>query len=99
MEVEAEFRRQVRDALEHLYDAAHLETHPLLSQLPIQASDSRLTRAQRLRGLLKEAVEALRPQEGAPLGSTEWRSYLALRDRYVKGMSPGEVEIELGLSL
>jgi CheY-like chemotaxis protein len=99
VEPQAEFRKQVRDALEHLYDTAHLETHPLLSQLPTQASDSRLTRAQGLRGLLKEAIEALRPQEGAPLGSPEWRSYLALRDRYVKGVSLGEIELELGVSL
>jgi CheY-like chemotaxis protein len=99
MEPDAEFRKQVRDALEHLYDTVHLETHPLLSRLPIPASDSRLTRAQRLRGLLKETIEALRPQEGAPLGSSEWRSYLALRDRFVKGASPGEIELELGVSL
>lgn len=99
LEAEAEFRKQVRDALEHLYDTAHLETHPLLSQLPLQAHDNRVTRAQRLRGVLKETIEALRPQEGVPPGLPEWRSYRSLRDRYVKGMSLGEVEIELGVSL
>ncbi|MBI5304390.1 MAG: response regulator [Chloroflexi bacterium] len=93
------FRKQVRDALEHLYDTAYLETHPLLLQFPNQPADSRLTRAQKLRGLLKEAIEALRPPEGSPAGSPEWRSYLALRYRYVQGLSHGEVESELGISL
>ncbi len=99
MEPDNEFRKQVKDALEHLYDTAYLETHPLLSQFPNPPTDSRLTRAQKLRSLLKETIEALRPQEGSPAGSPEWRSYLALRYRYVQGMSPGETEIELGISL
>lgn len=99
MEPNSEFRKQIKDALEHLYDTAYLETHPLLSQFSSEALDSRLTRAQRLRGLLKETIESLRPQEGAPTGSPEWRSYLALRHRYVQGMSTGEAEIELGISL
>jgi CheY-like chemotaxis protein len=99
MDPEVEFRKLVRDALEHLYDTAYLETHPLLSQFPKPAVDSRLTRAQNLRTLLKETIEALRPQEGSAAGSPEWRSYLALRHRYVQGMSQGETEIELGISL
>lgn len=94
-----EFRRQLRDALEHLYDPAHLEVHPLLAQVGTVPTADRLTRAQQLRGLLKDAVEALRPQRGSPSESTAWRSYLALRCRYVQGMSPGEVASELGLSL
>src|SRR5512141_3132226 len=79
------FRKHVRDALEHLYDTAYLETHPLLAEFPVQAADSRLTRAQKLRTLIKEAVETLRPQDISPTGSPEWRSYLALRHRYVQG--------------
>ena len=99
MESQTEFRKQVREGLEHLYDTAYLETHPLLAQLSNAAADSRLTRAQKLRGLLKDAIEKLRPQEGSPSGSPEWRSYLALRYRYVQGMSQGETESELGISL
>lgn len=99
MESQTEFRKQVREVLEHLYDTAYLETHPLLAQFSNAAVDSRLTRAQKLRSLLKDAIETLRPQEGSPSGSPEWRSYLALRYRYVQGMSQGETEIELGISL
>ena len=58
-----------------------------------------MTRAQRLRGLLNEAIESLRPQQGSPSDAPEWRSYLALRYRYVQGMSMAETENKLGISL
>jgi CheY-like chemotaxis protein len=93
-----EFHKLVRDALEHLYDTAYLEVHPLLSQIVGENPSSRSTRAQKLRGLLKESVESLRPPQGLPASSPEWRSYLALRCRYVQGMTLGDVENELGLS-
>ena len=93
-----EFRRQVRDALEHLYEPVHLETHPLLAQVAGPPDSDRLTRAQRLRGLLKEAIETLRPQQGTPSTSPAWRAYLALRYRFVQAMSLGQVAGELGLS-
>lgn len=94
-----DFRKQVKDALEHLYDAAHLETHPLLTYFSDSSPATRTTRAQKLRALLKDSIEQLRPHEDLPSGSPEWRSYLALRQRYVQGLSLGEIEIELGISL
>lgn len=99
MENTDEFRKQIKDILEHMYDTAYLETHPLVSQFQNLAGDSRLTRAQRLRGLLKETIEALRPVEGSPSGSPEWRAYMALRYRYLQGLGLAEIESELGLSL
>ena len=99
MVTEADFRKLVKEALEHLYDPAYLATHPLLPQLATITNTSRLTRAQKLRGTLKEAIEAIRPQQDLPATAPEWRSYLALRYRYVQGMSLGQVESELGLSL
>jgi len=94
-----EFARQVRDALEHLYDPAHLEVHPLLAEVAPGTTPDGLSRAQRLRSVLKDAVEALRPQAGSPSSSPAWRSYLALRYRYIQGMSMGEAADDLGLSL
>lgn len=96
-----EFRRQIKDALEHLYDTAYLQVHPLLSQFTDTATSDRLTRAQKLRGLLKDAIETLRPQSIAPSSSPReaWRSYLALRYRYVQGMSMAQIEDEMGISL
>ena len=93
------FRKQVKDALEHLYDTAYLQVHPLLSQITDIIPADQTTRAQKLRGLLKDTIEALRPQQGSPSTSPEWRSYLALRYRYVQGMSMWQIENELGISL
>jgi CheY-like chemotaxis protein len=95
----ADFRKLVKDALEHLYDTAYLEVHPLLPHLT-GGSDTvnRATHAQKLRSLLKETIEMLRPPQGMPSRSPDWRSYLALRYRYVQEMTVGQVESELGLS-
>jgi len=93
-----EFRKMVKDALEHLYDTAYLEVHPLLAQVSVITTANRSTRAQALRSILKDAVEELRPPEGLPSGSPEWRSYLVLRCRYIQGMTMGQVENEVGLS-
>jgi CheY-like chemotaxis protein len=94
-----EFRKQVKDALEHLHDTAYLQVHPLVSQIAWPATPQQMTHAQRLRSLLKEAIESLRPQPGSPSDAPEARSYLALRYRYVQGMSMMETESKLGISL
>jgi CheY-like chemotaxis protein len=93
-----DFRKLVKDALEHLYDTAYLEVHPLLSHLTGSNAVSRTTNAQKLRSLLKESIELLRPPQGMPSRSPEWRSYLALRYRFVQEMTVGQVENELGVS-
>ncbi|MEW5717805.1 MAG: response regulator [Chloroflexota bacterium] len=92
------FHKQVKDALEHLHDAAYLQVHPLLSQIASEVADSQQTRAQRLRAWLKNAIEQLRPAQDLPSSSPEWRSYLALRYRYLQRMNPTNIENELGIS-
>jgi CheY-like chemotaxis protein len=94
-----EFRKQVKDALEHLHDTAYLQVHPLVSHIAWPATPQQVTHAQRLRDLLKWAIESLRPQPGSPSEAPEARSYLALRYRYVQGMSMAETENKLGISL
>jgi CheY-like chemotaxis protein len=99
--VSQEFRKQVKDALEHLYDTIYLQTHPLLTQIAGPTTTNPVTRAQKLRGLLKDAIESLRPQQDSPSNAPRevWRSYLALRYRYVQGMSMAQTENKLSISL
>ncbi len=99
--VSEEFRKQVKDALEHLYDTMYLQTHPLLAQITGPTTLNPVARAQELRGRLKDAIESLRPQQGSPSDAPReaWRSYLALRYRYVQGMSMAQTENKLGISL
>ena len=47
-----EFRKQVKDALEHLHDTAYLQVHPLVSQIAWPAAPQQMTHAQRLRDRL-----------------------------------------------
>jgi CheY-like chemotaxis protein len=93
-----QFRNDVRDALAHFYDQAYLESHLLVRQLIGPNAPLTLSRAQMLRTLLREAIEALQPAQGIPSHMPEWRSYRALYYRYVKGVSFLQVQDELGLS-
>lgn len=97
-EEQAEFIKQIRDVLAHLYDTAYLESHPLGLQLIGAHGSSHLTRAQELRKVLKDTIETLRPRQGHPTSEPKWRSYLALYQRYVQEMSFLEVQQELGIS-
>lgn len=92
------FHKHVKDALEHLHDAAHLQTHPLLAHLGETTAESHATRAQKLRAWLKNAIEQLKPAPDLPSDAPAWRSYLALRYRYIQRMNPTNIESELGIS-
>lgn len=93
-----EFIRQIRDALAHLYDTAHLQEHPLcrmfLSDMPLGA----VSNAQALRRVLLDAIEQLRPSAHVPYGDREWRPYRVLFGRYVQRLPTLSVLDELAIS-
>jgi CheY-like chemotaxis protein len=94
----AELVRLTRNALAHLYDAAYLENHPLAIALDATARLDRVTRAQRLRRLLLDAVEALRPQEHDGTVPEAARAYAILSYRYVDGTTMEEIAAKRALS-
>lgn len=91
------FGKQVEEVLQHLYDYAYLERHPLAERyaehLPGQAS-----RAQRLRRLVLEAIEELSPPPSTPPTFPEWRPYRVLTLRYIEGASLQDMMGELAIS-
>lgn len=91
------FSRYVKDALSNYYDAVQLQTHPLaellLADHPVSG-----TSGQRLRELLREALEGLKPDPAIPYGRPEWLGYRLLWSRYVDSREQAEVCRELGLS-
>lgn len=90
------FSEEVRAALDHLYDSAFLHNHPLAWQLYGDAPASGISRAQRLRTSLLDAIEQLRPD---PRFSTdEMRAYAILTYRCMDGMTMDEIAAKLGLS-
>src|SRR5262245_17070012 len=82
---------QVRDALAHLHDPGHLQTHPLAA---LAGGPDRTGRGRALERALLEAVEALEPQDGKP-GPKAVRRYQLLKRRYVDGLTPESVRAEL----
>lgn len=90
--------RLTRNALTHLYDSAYLENHPLAHRLARANNVDRVTRAQRLRRILLDCIEALRPQVSQEGGVEASRAFAILTYRYVDGMSMDEIAGRRALS-
>ena len=93
-----ELVRLTRNALTHLYDSAYLENHPLAAWLDLGGKLDHTPRAQRLRRLLLDCIEALRPQSVTGLGAEGSRAYAILTYRYVDGMAMEEIAARRALS-
>jgi CheY-like chemotaxis protein/signal transduction histidine kinase len=94
-----ELTLMVRRALAHLYDYAYLQSHPLALMLDVDRALDQVTRAQKLRRVLLECVEALRPQgQGGESPSEAMRAHAILTFRYVDGLPIGEIASRLALS-
>jgi hypothetical protein len=88
-----EFTRLTRRALSHLPNLPQLAASPLTTlQIVAQRAGENadaLQRANTLRGILVECIDALRPPDRGTFGTTEeWRFYNALYYPYVAGISP-----------
>ncbi len=89
----AYFDSLVRDAVEHIYDRASLQGHPLgllLGQGGEEASDT-------LQRLVVEIVEQLRPAAASSRQSPEWRRYLYVRKRYIEGTALDQIWDDLAI--
>ncbi|HHX44355.1 MAG TPA: response regulator [Chloroflexi bacterium] len=87
----------IRDVLQNSHSPTHLQLQRLVSAWPWhdQPAD---TRAQALRELVVDALEALQPGDSAPGGRTGRLGYDVLRLRYIECLTPEEVEATLGIS-
>ena len=86
-----EFREQIKQIVEHLYDFAYLQSHLLV------IANSELT-AESLRQSVIEAIESLSPGPGATFNSPNARLYNVVNLRYVEGLTIQETAYELGVS-
>ena len=86
---------EVRDALVHLHDLPCLQTHPLAETFRVEQP----ARAGRLlHRRLVEAIEQLRPPDGADRLGHAWRGYELLRLRYVEALDVATARARLALS-
>jgi len=93
-----EFAQSVRDALAHLYDYSYLQNHPLASALVTDVDLDSVTRAQTVRRILLDCIEALKPQEAGPRPFESTRAYAILTYRYLDGLSIDQIATRLALS-
>lgn len=92
------FVDQVKDALEHLYDPAHLRDSPLGEALLPERLTAGVGRAQALRQILLDGIEKLNFGGTLPSGARQNRAYQILVLRYVEALPFREVMAELTLS-
>jgi non-specific serine/threonine protein kinase len=92
-----DFTRQVRDALAHLYDPAYLQTHPLAALVSADPGLRAPGRAQALRQILIQAIEATRPIGSADRTVPGSLTYQVLTLRYVEALEPTVVQQRLGV--
>ena len=90
------FADYLKEALANLYDPGLLQTHPLADLLDTQGAPQE-SRSQRLRQIVIEAIETLRPAATVPFGRSEWLGYRVMWLRYVECRSQAEICQELGL--
>ena len=90
--------RDTRDALSHFYDYAYLTHHPLAQCLRGSLGGDAIVAVQKLRRILLEAIEQLRPAGELPVDDPAWRPYTVLYQRYVLAKELSEVEEEMALS-
>ncbi|NJM07404.1 sigma-70 family RNA polymerase sigma factor [Candidatus Gracilibacteria bacterium] len=93
---EALFLEQVRDALDHFYDRAVLNQHPLLIMLGLPTTPA--SAIPPLQQCLANAIDALKPDTTVPKHTPAWRDYHILHLRYVEALSSAEVAEQLGVS-
>ncbi|MGQ9555979.1 MAG: response regulator [Anaerolineae bacterium] len=87
---------QVRAALEALYDSASLGSSAMAGYYPeVAALPGAVERAQALRSLLLDAIEALRPLQSAAGYAQAARDYEVLSLRYASGLSVEQVAEQL----
>jgi len=91
------FAQQVKEALEGYYDTVRLQVSPLTDLLQL-VLDPGETRPARLRRLLRETIEALKPPPTVPYGARESLGYRLLWMHFIQSRTQFEISEELALS-
>ncbi len=89
------FTRELRRALQHLYDPASLGKSQLIELLSIEAEDDSPTA---LCNTLLAAIEGLKPSASVPPQANAWRVYHILSQRYAEQFTQRQVGTNLALS-
>lgn len=89
------FEQDLQNVLNHLYDPAYsLPLESLRAALGTQQAAG----SEGVRGVLLQAIEALKPAADVPLSARGWRIYNLLSCRYVRRMTQEETAEHLGIT-
>ena len=94
--MQEDFSRELRFAYNHLYDWAVLRKSSLITLFDLQ--NDKDTSAS-LRNILRDAIQAIKPQGEKNQKIRSWRIYQLLYTRYIEQLSQSEAAHDLGLSL
>ena len=89
------FVRDLRRALNHLYDPDFLSRSPLCALFGITSAYDRSVRLQRI---LEDAIAALKPKTREPANARQWQIHELLAYRYLQQFSQKEVADQLNIS-
>lgn len=92
------FVEQVKQVLEHLYDFAYLQQHPLARIYDTDGDLSAKTAGRQLRYELIQIIESLKPQSEAQFRAPVARLYNMLHLYYIENLTIQDASLELGLS-
>lgn len=92
------FVEQVKQVLEHVYDFAYLQQHPLARYYDRDSDLSAKTAGHKLRYDLMKAIESLKPQADSHFRAPVARLYNILHMVYVESLNIQVTAAELGLS-
>lgn len=90
-----EFQKQLRSALNHLYDPDYLRNSPLRTLFQKTGQPVAPLLLQRI---LIDTIEALHPGLEKPVKSQSWHTYNILLYRYIQQLNQDEVAAQLGIS-
>src|SRR6266568_823509 len=90
------FIEQVKQVLEHLYDFAYLQQHPLARFYDSRSDLSTRTAGHQLRYELIKVIESVKPNSAAHFRAPDARLYNMLHLYYVENLTIQEAAIELG---
>ena len=92
------FVEQVKQVLEHLYDFAYLQQHPLARAYDGEGDLSAKTAGRQLRYELIKAIESFKPTQDTHFRAPDARLYNILHFYYLENLTIQEAGAELGLS-
>jgi CheY-like chemotaxis protein len=92
------FVEQVKQVLEHLYDFAYLQQHPLARIYDTDGDLSAKTAGRQLRYELIQSIESLKPHSEAQFRAPVARLYNMLHLYYIENLTIQDASLELGLS-